>query len=484
MNRLTLLLNLILIGLGPITSSAWAADPTCTVSSDHPLIGAKRWYGLYYEDSKIGHAMTAMDLDMSGVGDGKEGVIVQQFSMTYKLEKAEETIEQTRRFGARSPHRLLDGIYRSADRHITYEQRDDDLHLFENGMIRIWQDVDRDLCDEEDIAIYRFLERELEIGATLETEDFDVENQVMTAGVHDLEKVSTRRILGADHLFQTLRTTSTSDVFSYKARTRFQNGEAVNLFLGPIELRAETEAIAHQPNQGVDLFAEFEKPLNRPLSQLSNIETLTLKASIDDPVVTIDEMVRDGFGQRVDYLDDKTAVIRIARQPAPREDIDAAAFLRPTSSHPADHPRVKALVDEIRAQLGPNVDDHGLAGAILDFVAGYIENVPESPYAYHTTSVFDILDNRTGDCTEHSQLFVTLARAAGLPAREVSGFVYGGNDQTPSLGGHAWVEVLIDDQWIGMDPTWEEIELNRSHIQTQNALVPSLAFEVIDIVYR
>ena len=38
-------------------------------------------------------------------------------------------------------------------------------------------------------------------------------------------------------------------------------------FLGPIELRVETEAVAHQPNQGVDLFAEFEKPLNRAADQ-------------------------------------------------------------------------------------------------------------------------------------------------------------------------------------------------------------------------
>lgn len=484
MNRLLLLFSLILIGSGLVTPSARAADPPCVVSLDHPLFGAKRWYGLYYEDGKIGHAMTAMELDLSGVGNGEQDLIVQRFSMTFKLEKTEETIEQTRRFDINAPHRLLEGIYQSADRLITYEQQEADLHLLEDGMTRIWRDVDRDLCDEEDIAIHRFLERDLDIGATLETEDFDVENQVMTTGTHDLEEVSTRRILGADHLFQTLRTASASDVFSYKARTRFQNGEAVNLFLGPIELRAETEAIAHEPNQGVDLFAEFEKPLNRPLSRLSDIETLTLKASVDDPVVTIEEVVSDGYGQRVDYLDDKTAIIRIARQPAPLEDIEPTTFLRPTSSHPADHPRLKALIDEIKAPLGPKVDDLRLAGAILDFVSGYIENVPESPYAYHTTSVFDILDNRTGDCTEHSQLFVTLAHAAGLPAREVSGFVYGGNHRTPSLGGHAWVEVLIDGQWIGMDPTWEEIELNRSHVQTQNTLVPSLAFEVIDITYR
>ncbi len=482
MNPLLLLIGL--IGLGLITPNARASEPSCVVAADHPQIGAKRWSGLYFEDKKIGHAMTAMALEAPDGGDADLQMLVQRFSMTFRLEKTEETIEQIRRFDADPPHRLLDGLFQSADRRISYEQRGADLHLLEDGMTRIWPGVDRDLCDEEDIAIRRFLERDLSIGAKLETEDFDVEHQVMTNAIHGLEEISTRKIMGADHLFQTLSTSSSSEVFSYQARTRFQNGEAVNLFLGPIELRAETEAIAHEPNQGVDLFAEFEKSLNRPLMRLSDIETLTLKASVDDPVATIDEVVSDGYGQRVDYLDDRTAIIRIAGQPAPSENIEPAAFLRPTSSHPADHPRLRSLIDEIRALLGPKAGDRELAGTILAFVAGYIENVPESPYVYHTTSVFDVLDNRTGDCTEHSQLFVTLARAAGLPAREVSGFVYGGNDRTPSLGGHAWVEVLIDGRWIGMDPTWEEIDINRSHVQTRNTLVPSLAFEVLDIAYK
>ena len=482
MNGLLLLLSL--VGIGLVTPNAWAADPSCSVSTDHPLIGAKRWYGLYYEDDKIGHAMTATDLEVSGAGEAERQMIAQRFSMTFKLEKTEETIEQTRRFDARAPHRLLDGIFQSADRRISYEQRGADLHLIEGDLTRIWSGIDRDLCDEEAIAIHSFLGRDPAIGAELVTEDFDVEHQVMTTAIHDLEEVSARKILGADHLFQTLSTASSSEVFSYKTRTRFQNSEAVNLFLGPIELRAESEAIAHEPNLGVNLFAEFEKPLNRPLERLSEIETLTLKASVDDPVVTINEVVSDGFGQRVEYHDDRTAIVRLARQPAPAEEVSPSAFLRPTSSHPADHPRLKALIDKIRTPLAPDVDDQELAEAILDFVVGYIENVPESPYSYHTTSIFDILDNRTGDCTEHSQLFVTLARAAGLPAREVSGFVYGGNDQTPSLGGHAWVEVLIDGIWTGMDPTWGEAEINRSHVQISNTLVPSLAFEVLDITYH
>jgi len=479
MNRFLLLV--ILLAMGPTAMAGMAAEPTCLVAEDHPLIGQTRWYGLYFQDKKIGHAETATTLDTADTG---MKAVTQRFSMTFKLEQTEETIEQMRRFHAKPPHRLIDGAFQSADRRITYRLKDTDLHLNEDGIERIWSGIERDLCDEEQIAIHHFLANAPSASEPIETTDFDVEHQEMITSTHDLEEVRTRRILGADHVFQTLRTQSSSSAFSYTASTRFQNGEAINLFLGPIELRAETEAIAHRPNQGIDLFAEFEKPLNKPLARLAAIEELTLRAEIDEEALTIDQVIVSGYGQEVDYLDDKTALIKIAKRPSEEEALDVGAFLRPTSSHPADHPRLMAMVDEIRAPLGADVDQHDLAAAILDFVAGYIETVPESPYAYHTTSVFDILDNRTGDCTEHSQLFVTLARAAGLPAREVSGFVYGGDDQAPSLGGHAWVEVLIDGQWIGMDPTWNEIELNKSHVQIQNTLVPSLTFDVVDISYR
>ena len=461
-------------------AAAQAEESICTLSPDHPLFGATHWYGLYYEDTKIGHAMTMLEQDETS----PDGLITHRFEMTFKLEQTEETITQIRNFEAAPPHHLIDGSFQTADRRIEYKAEDDDLHLIENGGVRIWEDVDRDLCDEEDITLYRFLESGPEIGDQIVTVDFDVERMALLDATHKLEAISSRKILGADHVFQTLLSTSDNDVFSYKATSQYRNGEGINFFLGPIELRVETEAIARQPNTGVDLFAEFEKPLNRPLTDLKEIDDLTLKVQVDDPAITIDEVIQDGFLQRVDYLDDQTAIVRLGDYETPGESDEVEAFLKPTSVHPADDPRLVVLAEEIRARASDPDDDHALADALLRFVAGYIENVPESPYAYNTTSVFDILDNRTGDCTEHSQLFITLARVLGLPAREATGYVYSGDDSAPSLGGHAWVEAYVDGRWIGLDPTWEEFELNRSHVQTRNDFVLGLSFEVLDITYR
>ena len=89
------------------------------------------------------------------------------------------------------------------------------------------------------------------------------------------------------------------------------------MFFGPIELRVESEEIATTPNVGVDLFAEFLKPLDEPLTDLEEINDLELKVRIDDPNTSIQDVVDDRFMQRVEYLDDRTAIVRIGDYPAP-----------------------------------------------------------------------------------------------------------------------------------------------------------------------
>lgn len=64
-------------------------------------------------------------------------------------------------------------------------------------------------------------------------------------------------------------------------------------------------------------------------------------------------------------------------------------------------------------------------------------------------------------CTEFTDLFVTLARAAGIPAREVNGYAYTDNVQLQPLSLvadvlHAWPEYWDSEKkaWIAVDPTW------------------------------
>lgn len=65
-------------------------------------------------------------------------------------------------------------------------------------------------------------------------------------------------------------------------------------------------------------------------------------------------------------------------------------------------------------------------------------------------------------CTEFSDLFVALTRAAGIPARELTGYSYTDNPQNKPLSLnqdilHAWPEYWDENSkvWKQVDPTWE-----------------------------
>lgn len=66
-------------------------------------------------------------------------------------------------------------------------------------------------------------------------------------------------------------------------------------------------------------------------------------------------------------------------------------------------------------------------------------------------------------CTEFTDLFVTLSRIKGIPAREVQGFAYTNNDKVKPTNQnadilHAWPQYydLQQKAWISIDPTWEK----------------------------
>lgn len=66
-------------------------------------------------------------------------------------------------------------------------------------------------------------------------------------------------------------------------------------------------------------------------------------------------------------------------------------------------------------------------------------------------------------CMEFTDLFIALARAAGIPAREINGFAYTTNEKIRPIGInidilHSWPEYYDEKEklWKPVDPTWEK----------------------------
>lgn len=57
-----------------------------------------------------------------------------------------------------------------------------------------------------------------------------------------------------------------------------------------------------------------------------------------------------------------------------------------------------------------------------------------------------------GVCQDHTHIFLAVARATGVPARYVSGYLVPLNGQATSDASHAWAEVYVPDLgWVGFD---------------------------------
>ncbi|SHH94614.1 transglutaminase family protein [Marivita hallyeonensis] len=66
-------------------------------------------------------------------------------------------------------------------------------------------------------------------------------------------------------------------------------------------------------------------------------------------------------------------------------------------------------------------------------------------------SAEDALEAAKGVCQDHSHIFITCARAMGLPARYVSGYLML-NDTTTQEAMHAWAEAHVPGLgWVGFD---------------------------------
>jgi len=137
------------------------------------------------------------------------------------------------------------------------------------------------------------------------------------------------------------------------------------------------------------------------------------------------------------------------------EPADLAAALRlPAGANP----RARALAGEWRASLG---DDAAIVRRAIEyFRASRFEYTLQPPLLGRNPVDEFLFDTKQGFCEHFASSFVFLMRAAGVPARVVTG--YQGGDTNPVDGymvvrqadAHAWAEVwLAASGWTRVDPT-------------------------------
>ncbi|THT98656.1 DUF3488 domain-containing protein [Lampropedia puyangensis] len=162
---------------------------------------------------------------------------------------------------------------------------------------------------------------------------------------------------------------------------------------------------------------------------------------------------------------------RTAKQP------DLAPYLE---LPPNDNPRTREWAHQLRAEIqaNPSIAEHDRDSALVEHVLQWLRREPFhytlQPPLYGNDTADDFwFVHRAGFCEHIASAYAVLMRAAGIPARIVTG--YQGGEVNPVDGvwivrqsdAHAWVEVWLPGEgWKRIDPTGaiapERISLSQS----------------------
>ena len=226
-----------------------------------------------------------------------------------------------------------------------------------------------------------------------------------------------------------------------------------------IEYRLESNDVAKKlDNDLVDLIQISAVTLDKKLGDPVKIKSLKLSFVADD-----DFDVPQSHRQIITKGKDNNLVMEIKRDfiikngkallPDERKRSLASSI-----SIPSDNPKIIALATKI---VGDAPTDFEKVSRIVKWIFTNLEKT----MAKNSDNALDILDKKAGDCTEHTLLFVTLARALGIPSREVGGIAYMAGEKTPKMAWHAWAEFHDGKQWLTADPTWNQTLVDGTHIK-------------------
>ena len=228
-----------------------------------------------------------------------------------------------------------------------------------------------------------------------------------------------------------------------------EDGRLWNMHIGPMLFQMEPEHIAKNSSL---VALDISKPIKikNPIDDHRSLDFLKLEISSDSLAE-----IPESFQQKVIKSGEDTFTVALGPKTAFRQKAQKSDYAKYTAAsfeYPISHPEISNLARKV---VGEAKNDDEKIWNILMFVS----NALIDDYWSNSENVLKILKNQRGDCTEHAKLFVTLARASGLPAREAVGFVYNDEEDNPGFSGHAWAEVIFDGHWVGVDPMWGEREI-------------------------
>lgn len=443
------------------------------------FLNKKFWYGIYAEDKKFGHMHYGFYSEQK---DQKNVIVFEtnttikaaaegQESTSYSVEKLIFDKESGELLGCsvesneeisnkKSGHTAVknNGVWLVTDQ--KGEKRETAVSLESYGFKEVfandmWISSHPKIGDKMKGPIFE-----------CETMDYSEYTSEVKAIGHAL--ISGNKIKTYDILTSTKEVTVASRVL--------EDGRLWSMEMGTLKFRLEPKNIAKNNLLSWDVIKPTQ--IKKPIDDYERLNFIKLRISKDQPLSDMSESFQQGFVKN----DENIITVSLGPKTAIRQKLkknDYAKYTASSFEYPADHPEISNLARKI---VGDAKTDDEKIWRILIFTSNaLIDN-----YWSNSENVLEILRNQSGDCSEHAKLFVALARASDLPAREASGLVYNNDEETPGFSGHAWAEVSVDGHWIGVDPMWGERVITPIRIKFNDFsdAIGKLQIEVLEKQYK
>jgi len=427
------------------------------------------WYGVYMNNQKAGYAVNKVVQNSDGTISVSENM---RFQVVMVGQKQDMRIDATRTYSPDGELLSIASEIKDPAGTNTFlgSIQGDKLHLTSvigGAEVKgIFDKPNESLRDA--IKLAELVQGDAKVGDSITFNNFEPLYRKVITGTSTIEAVEERELEGVHTKVYKISTTLKEmgvNSISYVAEDGTTLEDEV---AGLVKLRLEPEALARDVGYSSDVIisnaAMVATPIKNPRGR--NALTLEIRGPLNEGHLFNDERQQittaDGFfhfeSTRYDMKDFIPASI-------PIEDEALKPWIEATQFVQSDNPKLMDKAKDIIAEAKANgtLKDDTSSLAISNLLCRWVYDNMHSTFSARLTNAIEVLEHLEGDCTEHSILFIGLARAAGLPAREVAGVVYVDGVQ-PGFYFHQWAKVWVG-KWIDVDPTFNQPLVDVTHIK-------------------
>lgn len=484
---LILLVTIPMCGAQPPGAPAPSPRPNITARD---LDGAlhEEWYGTYMDGAKIGYLQSAFQKRTDdGLTYYRElKVMVQRLQVAGQ--KVEYRHTETLDFEARPPFRLFRGESTATDGKTTQTvkllvrdgQWEVTIREGDNTVTRKLKALDVTAADNAVMDLW--VKSDPAKGATFTSQGLSLETL-------ELEQVTIKALGTRELLHQGVKIkvrefhVSTGDSTTPTLARFDDKGQPLTVDLpAGMEMRRETEQQAKDITFSSDLFSRGLVKLDKGVGEGGRVRGLVLRAEGKEV-----GLLPGGARQSVTHQGDDVYLVKLGHKhgkAARASEKEIREALRADTEHPIDDARIAALA---REAIGDAKTDREKVERLVKFVHEFI--TPSWQESGAAANLHDILQRKTGVCRHYALLFTCLARASGIPTREMHGAVYMG-DEVRAFGLHAWVEVVLDGHWVPVDPALNTTDpealyiyfgAGRAGLETEARTFGKLSFQLVEV---